>query len=514
MLGKKSKYKSNNPNRDIKILVILAVVVILLAIISSFISHLDFSNSENENSINVFNFTDIKSVLEFYNCEYISEIDSTDSNFEIDIYAKINTPLYDGEKSNKSFYDRLIRLSGSILEFKNFRIIDTENEINIEVTCEDNSIKKVVINGIEDYFAYMDSQISLRKYKEIPETEFIVDSNELNNLLKTNWDEKFLNVGNSDGLFQNYNQFLQQGIQYRTINDKIYNIVFTKKYTNPVINGIIVREGFDIVESKFGEPTFLNEELQIKGYKGKNFYIFFTEDQISIYRRETTDYTKFIELLNKLTNSQLDLYDFMNELTYLWNDYSEYTVGEDYFYITYPLKGISIKCNYEDTNAIILYNNCSMEQATIEKCLDMPECLAYMQIDNVFEAEEARVENLKSLNERCENFRNERQTDENPLINAKYSFYADIDINGNITRIYFISKDENFPNKQLNEYADTFAWLNDTIFIYSNPNEGIYYLNLENNQKGILISGQEEFKIKSYNNGILKYDDKEIQVNF
>ena len=59
MLGKKSKYKFNNPNRDLKLLVILAIIVILLAIISSFISHLDFSSSEIESQINVSNFTDI-----------------------------------------------------------------------------------------------------------------------------------------------------------------------------------------------------------------------------------------------------------------------------------------------------------------------------------------------------------------------------------------------------------------------------------------------------------------------
>lgn len=515
MLRKKSKYKQNNPNRDIKRLVILAIVVGLLAMLSSFVSHLDFSNSVEENNIDISNFTDMKSVLEFYNCEYISQVESTDNNYEIDVYAKLNTPLYnEDETSNENFYNRLIRLSASILQFKNFRIIDTENEITIEVICEENSIRKTIINGIEDYFAYMNSQISLKEYKEIPETEFLVDSTELNNLIRVNWSERFLNLDNSDGIFQNYNQYLEQGIQYRTINNKIYNIVFTNKYTNPVINGIIVREGFDTVENKLGEATFFDNELKIKGYKGKDFYVFFTENQISIYRRETVNYEDFILLANRLTNSELDLYDFMNELTYLWNDYSEYIVGEDYFYITYPTKGVSIKCNYENTNAIILYNNCSMTQADITKCLDLPEFLAYMQVDNVFEAEQNRVENLKSLVDKCESFRNERQTEENPLISAKYDFYADTDLNGNITRMYFIAKDENLSNKQLNEYMDTFAWLNDTIFIYSNPNEGIYYYNLENNQKGILMSGEDEFKIKSLNNNILKYDDKEIMINF
>ena len=187
MLRKKSKYKQNNPNRDIKRLVILAIVVGLLAMLSSFVSHLDFSNSVEENNIDISNFTDMKSVLEFYNCEYISQVESTDNNYEIDVYAKLNTPLYnEDETSNENFYNRLIRLSASILQFKNFRIIDTENEITIEVICEENSIRKTIINGIEDYFAYMNSQISLKEYKEIPETEFLVDSTELNNLIRVN----------------------------------------------------------------------------------------------------------------------------------------------------------------------------------------------------------------------------------------------------------------------------------------------------------------------------------------
>ena len=42
----------------------------------------------------------------------------------------------------------------------------------------------------------------------------------------------------------------------------------------------------------------------------------------------------------------------------------------------------------------------------------------------------------------------------------------------------------------------------------------IFLKNLENNQKGILMSGEDEFKIKSLNNNILKYDDKEIMINF
>ena len=515
MFSKKTNNRRKNPNRDVKLLVILFFVVLLLAIISSIISSLDFSDTDSSNNININTFENIEDVLTFYNCTYISEQNSTEAGYVLDIYTKLSKiPYENDETSNENFYNRLLNLSASVLNYQNFRFIDTENELTIEVQCENGSINKVFINGIEDYFAYMESQISLKKYKEIPVTEFSIDSEELSNLIAGSWNSNSINLGVADGNFQNYEQYMERGIKLRKINGKIYNIVYTKAYTNPVINGIIVREGLDVAKNKLGNPSFENSENNVYGYKGKNCYVFFSKDEISIYRREETDYTEFIELANKLSTGEVDLYGFMNELTYLWPDYSRYIVGTDNFYINYPTKGISIKSNYDNTNAIIIYNNCTMSTEQISKCLDLPECLSQMQVDNVFEDEIDRISERDSLLYNCEKFLEENKTENNPLINSLYGFYAIRDENNNIKQVYFISKDGNRANREMIEYIDTFAWLSNSIFLYSIPQRGIYYFNLDTNKKGSILTGNEEFKIQSCNNNLLKYDDKEIQISF
>lgn len=512
----KYKKQKNNPNRDMNVLVFLAIAVAVLAIISNVISNLDFSNEKNTDEINIANFQNIQEVLEYYNCTYIKQEKSVENVYEIDVYAKLSKKLYENEKtSNENFYNRLIKLSASVLNYKSFRIIDTENDIKIAVECDENGIKKIFINGIEDYFTYMNSQQSLKEYKEIKTTDFGIDAEELSKLIQNSWSVNSLDLGKADGIFQEYEQYLAKGIKIRKINGKIYNIVFTKGYTNSVISGIMVREGFDVAKSKLGTPSFEDTENNVYGYKGNECYVFFSKDEISVYRRPTeNDYSDFVKLANKLSSSELDLYQFMNELTYLWPDYSKYVVNQDSFYITYPLKGIAVKCNYDNTNAILIYNNCGMTTSQISQCLNMPEVLAQMQVDNVFETEKDRVQNTQSLLTNCEKFVEENKTENNPLINSEYSFFAEKDENGNINKVYFVSKDGNKANREMIEYIDTYAWLSDTLFLYSIPQKGIYCFNLESNQKISIITGKEEFKIQSCNNNLLKYDDTEIQINF
>ena len=80
--------------------------------------------------------------------------------------------------------------------------------------------------------------------------------------------------------------------------------------------------------------------------------------------------------------------------------------------------------------------------------------------------------------------------------------------------MYFVSKDSTRPNREINEAIDTFAWLNDSIFIYSINKKGIYYYDLQSNKRGKILTGEQDFKIVSCYNNLLKYDNKEIQINF
>ena len=100
------------------------------------------------------------------------------------------------------------------------------------------------------------------------------------------------------------------------------------------------------------------------------------------------------------------------------------------------------------------------------------------------------------------------------MVNPNYDLYVKKDLNGFISALYAVSKDKSFPDRQLITGVRSFAWYNDTILLYGIPESGIYFYNLKTGYRGPLISGDSSanYTIKSCNNGILKYDNEEVQV--
>ena len=60
-------------------------------------------------------------------------------------------------------------------------------------------------------------------------------------------------------------------------------MVFTKKYTNSVIDDIKVGDSFDSIKQKLGDNYI--EQNSILEYMTKDMYICFTANEISIYPR-------------------------------------------------------------------------------------------------------------------------------------------------------------------------------------------------------------------------------------
>lgn len=55
-------------------------------------------------------------------------------------------------------------------------------------------------------------------------------------------------------------------------------------------------------------------------------------------------------------------------------------------------------------------------------------------------------------------------------------------------------------------------FIQDNMYIYSLKNKGIYIYNLLTGEKMEIIEGNEDFELKSYENQILKYDDREQKI--
>ena len=513
---KKNRYKDQNKKNYKKRIIVLFVMIFILLLALGILGILEKRNNEKNIEIPYEKISTIKEVIEYYKSIYIFEEKSTEKSIYLDVYVEFLKPLYeDNEKSNEKYFNELLKDCAKVLRYRSFNLIDKKNEINIKVICNNGKIKTVIINGIEDYFIYTDSQISMKNYKEIETIPIEVNSEILQNCINNNWN-KDVYFGERDSIYDEYYIYFDEGIKVRIIKGKIYNIVFTKSYNKTVVNNCFPGIDFDYVKTVLGTPTFENEEKNIVGYKGEKFYVFFTDDEISIYRNSTIEADDFFKLADEFISQKIDLLEFMNELTYIWPDYSEYTYNNTSIYISYPLKGVEITLNNGDINGILVYNNIKSSLSKITRYLENTNFVSKLQIDLVFEAEKCRLREENELLKKCEEYKNTLSQEEKNLIrkSMKYEIYPEKDDRGYIYKMNFISSFGDNPNREVSDGITSFLWLTNDYFLFSKKGKGIYFYNLNNGKVQRIITGDDDFILKKYENGILKYDNKEIELQF
>lgn len=504
-------------NIEINKKIVIVLIAIIFIVLVSLLLFKNFLESNQTPELIYDNLTTIKQVIEYHGSKYISEEESNDNNYSLDVYLEFKVkPYEDDNTSNEEYYNELLEDSAKVLYYKNFRMIDEKNDITVEVICKNGKIDSIIINGIEDYFIYMDSQISMREYKEISKTEITVQSEVLQNCINNSWNTGVY-FGERDSIFDEYYIYFDEGLEVRTIDNMIYNVIFTNKYQGNVVNNTYPGMQLENVEDLMGEPTFKDEDLGILGYKGENIYVFFTETEISIYRVTTADTDDFFDLADRYLDEELDFLEFMNELTYLWPDYSEYTYDSESVFIAYPLKGVEIKLNYgDDLNGIYIYNNIKTNLSRVENYFDNTDFVARLQIDSVFEAEKRRVSKNQSLLKLCNEYKESLNEEKRNIIgeNSNYDIYPELDNNGLIYEMKFISKFDNTPNRELSDTINSYLWLDNNNFLYSKKGKGMYVYNLETGTVRRILTGTEDYELKGFENGILKYDDTEIEFQY
>lgn len=513
----KNKYKDQNKENYKKNIIVLFVMIFILMFVSMILGSIYERNQENIEDLENKKLSSIQEVIEYHKSTYITEYESTEKDIKIDAEVVFIKSLYENNISNEQYFTDVINDCAKAIYYKSFRLIDKKNDIVIKVICKNGKIDSIFINDIEDYFIYMDSQIGINSFKEIKTTPLNIESEILKECVEKNW-KKEISFGERDSIFDNYYIFFDEGIKVRIIDEKVYNIVFTKQYKNAVVNNCFPGVDLKYVEAEIGTPTFKDEEAKIIGYKGEQIYVFFTDSEISVYRNSTIDSDDFFKLADKFVENEIDLLEFMNELTYLWPDYTTYEYDETSIYINYPLKGIEIAINNGDINGILVYNNNKSTLSKIGKYLEDTRFVSRLQTDLVFKTEKQRLEkslswiNLakeheKSLSKEELDFRGR---------SLKYCIYPEIDSNGNIYKIRFISEFGNEPDRELNDGVSTYLWESNDYFIYSKKGSGIYFYNLNTGRIQRIVTGKitDEFNITSYENGVLEYDDKKCQLQF
>ena len=498
-----------------KKLIIIIIIIISLLVLGNLFSYL-INKNKKYNSID--DFDTIKELVEYYGCKYKSTKNSNEDGYEKDIYLLfMKDPIDEDGNTNKNLYENLIKLI-SIKMLSNYKIIDEDRNLTVRVNVNEDKTINYTINNMNNYFENLRSLYTLNNSKEENISQVNIVSKELLAMIDSNWIKRNINLGQKTSNYENYDIYWNDGYKIRTINNKIYNIVFIKNYQGEVLQGITVGMTNDEVRSVLGTPTYEDySEIEVIGYKLKNIYVFFADGEISVYRIDEyneEENKKFASLMTKLFKDK-DYNNFLSNLTELYPDYSIYTQEPDYINIKYPLRGFEITFGKNKKNGILIYNNFT-GNITEDKSIDdiknnktLP-ANTYLNLERnlVFDDELSRANGDLFNREPLELDTLEEgkfaQSDE-------YTVYFN-----NVYNIYtFYSIYKNNPDFEIRVKNATGIYkLTNNLFVYGEANDGIYVIDAYKMQNTKIIDADGKCIINKIENNNIYYDDKMVQVSY
>lgn len=420
------------------------------------------------------------------------------------------------KKDSKNFYENLIQYTAKVLEYKSFTIKDEKHNTSILVKCktQEKIVETYAIDNIFNYFDKAENEKNLSNFQRIEPINIEVTSEILNKIIANKWQIAGLDLGTSESTYRNYNIYFDEGYEVRFVSGKIFNMIFTEKYTENVISNLKVGSSEKDIVRTLGNPQFKAGDLL--GYKGKNLYLFFYKNQISVYRIEeykTDNIVETIEKFSKDNNSK----ELMDQMRILWNDYDIFENDVNYDRLQYTLKGMSIKFDSTTKKGIILYNNYEGNiygnisiQELIETKQSVPENIYIENEDLVFVTEKSRVNKLDDTT-------SNKNYSSSIIVNTsnKFKTHTSQVKTGNSTyyKTRFISINNENPNSELRELMTSGIWYNDDILIFSVSNRGIYTYNAQTRTYSTITTGKEIYKIKKIKDNILFYDENAIEFS-
>ena len=331
----------------------IALVIIIIGLIGYFLD-----KSRPKTSVN--DFSSVKEIIEYDGHEYIRTEKSAEEGFEDDIYLSFSkTTVNEDGTTNKSNYEVVLSNVASFRKGHNFRMIDTEKNVLVKIQYNENDeVSLYTINNDGKYWEHIEADYQIDNYKDEQLTAFTITSPILANIINANWIYNNVNLGVRTSMENDY-EIYQEGYNIRKIGSEIYNIVFTQSYLDEIVNGITTNASLEDVEKILGTPTYEDTNNDIIGYKCEYFYIFFSNDEISLYppdKYDEKDSIEFGKLVTELNNTG-DINTFLNKLTDLYPHYSSFTDNNNYVDIEYPLLGFCVRMGYPSQNGVIIYSN-------------------------------------------------------------------------------------------------------------------------------------------------------------
>ena len=307
----------------------------------------------------------LKQIAEFYGCEFVKETNTTEGGYSKKIYWNYDVPPVNplNNISYKEHYEEVLKaVSGQIKN--NFILTDEKNslEIRVKYNSKNNKIIYIINNDINYFQSEENKQIAKLNNNEDKITHLNIKSKELIDTIANNWSRKKTesSYGNKIKLEDNYDIY-SNGIKIKTINSKIYNLVFSKEYQGNVFENITTGMENENIRKILGNSTYENEQDNLLiGYKTDKYYVFFSNGQVSIYPFENIDEEKnkqFANVVQEYNKDQSNYNEILKEITSIYPDYTEFVQDENGIDLKYPLKGLEIKMGNHEKSGIYIYNN-------------------------------------------------------------------------------------------------------------------------------------------------------------
>ena len=504
--------KKKRKMSKISIIILVAIIVIIAIVINTLIPIKRRPSSQNKvNEIS--SPKDFKSIGEAIDYTGSNMISQNGNN----IYVKIKYPTYTNQMSNQKYYLTLISYVAQIRGYKSFNIIDEEKNININVTCDKELkiIKDYKINGVSNYFGKEDSKIEIENYTKSPEISLNIQSDVIKRTISKNWQYKNINYGTMESTFDERKIYFEEGYDVRVIeNDnqapKVLGIVFNSRYNGNIVNNLSTKNTIEDVKNVLGEPTFKYGNDTLIGYKSKDIYVFFIKSydgiEVSIYNNEQYNTEEFSGAVTKfLSNKTYNT--FINDVFESWSDYTKYSsFDSNGVEIDYYNKGVKLEFNTSNPSGVTLYNNfkgkitndISIEQV-LAKEKELPDNVYFVNEDSIFLCERERVSRY--------------YFDENLTLSNEVFYVLSVDM-GNALTYKFVSIDRKNPDFEIIDNVKSFMWLDNTHFVYGVSNKGIFMVDALTRKQTDVVRGTSTYNITKYEDGVLYYDNSQVNVNF
>lgn len=315
----------------------------------------DYSNTQN---IIKYEELTYESILIENECEYIK-------NKKNDLYVKFPMDLYnENGNNNKSFFDKLIEELIPFFEEESFSLIDEEKDIIITIEFDAESKQhKIFINGKENYFTTIDG----KAYSKVDNSKIVnginmyfidtyLDYLNVYNKYFSSIEDK---IGEGIDIGNNYKSYLNGNVKIRVAaNNVVKNIVYCKGYENEITRGVKVGTPLKEIAEKYKNIAYGSVKDGFLAYRQQEFYVFFYEDEISLYTYGYVENTEFEGLLTEYLETN-DLDTFVTRLTSKWLNYDkfEYNPETKNAKIVYASRGIEIDIEGNSPGGVTLYNN-------------------------------------------------------------------------------------------------------------------------------------------------------------